>query len=196
MPAIGDQAPNFSADTLNDMGRFDLAEYEGQVVIIVFAGITWCSPCRTEARYLQRLADEFSRRGSQFVIISVNDTFTGGEPAPRLQAELRSFGLTMPVIPVSDELLADYEVSAIPYNFILARDHRICSIHRGASPEDELRRDIADCLRRPYIPPEHRAGCAMAIRQFIRALGNARPSMAGSMRLHSDFTPMPEDRDE
>ena len=195
MPAIGDQARNFSADTLNDMGRFDLAEFEGQVVVIIFAGITWCGPCRLEARYLQRLADEFSRRGSQFLIVSVNSTFTDGEAEEGLNEALRSFGLNMPVIPLSAELSSDYELRGVPTNFILARDHRICSIHVGVAPEDDLRSDIGQCLRRPYIPPEHRAGCAMVIREFIRILGRARPSMAGRMREHDEFTPMPEDRE-
>lgn len=110
----------------------------------IFAGITWCGPCQAEAGYLQRVADDYSGR-CQFVTISVADDAT-------LNDRLRAYGLTMPVIRETSALISDYDVGGVPKNFILDRYHRIGYIHEGLTPEQDLRRDIDECLRRPYIP--------------------------------------------
>ena len=183
MPRPGDRAPHFAGETVNGLGRFDLADHEGQVVVVIFAGLTWCPPCQRKAEYLQRVADDVL--DSQFVMVSV------GDDPDALTGTLGRFGIRFPVLRETPALRTDYDVGGVPMSFVLARDQTVCFVHRGASPEQGFREDITHCADRPYIPPEDRAGCAMAVRTFIGALGNARIVASDGMREHGDQSPAP-----
>src|SRR5437764_8181258 len=68
---VGDVMPAYTAKTL-DGAAYDLGSEKGSVVLVnVWA--TWCGPCRFEIPELQKMHDEFGKRGFKVVGVSVDE---------------------------------------------------------------------------------------------------------------------------
>lgn len=64
-------APPISGEGL-DGEPIDLADYEGEVVVLNFWA-QWCGPCRAEAPFLEQVYEQTEADGVQFVGINVKD---------------------------------------------------------------------------------------------------------------------------
>ncbi len=161
---VGDPAPLFSGLDVTTGQPFNLADHQGEVVLVAFSGITWCPPCKFEAPILEDLWQEFKGNlfpKTQFVVVSVADN-----PA-ELPNSIQQFGLTMPVIN-SNTAQSDYQVNAVPTLFCIDKELKICAIHVGASPpadvlRNELREMLLSCgAQEPGPPINHRMWAAVA----------------------------------
>jgi peroxiredoxin len=65
---IGAVAPNI-VDQDSHGQAFQLADYRGKVVVLVFGG-NWCGPCRSEYPYQRLLTEKYA--GEPFAIVGVN----------------------------------------------------------------------------------------------------------------------------
>jgi peroxiredoxin len=142
MPNIGDPAPQFSATDVINNQTHNLSDYAGQVVLLIFSGPSWCSHCQFEAPVLQDLWEIFDKSVTQpqvqFLIVSV------GESAQAFKTAVQTFGLTFPALLDPNETIKSlYGVSAVPIQFVINTEQKICDIHLGASPpEDALYQKI------------------------------------------------------
>ncbi len=67
----GKPAPAISAETLNN-NKFSLAMLKGRYVVVdVWA--TWCAPCKKEAPYFNRYAEQYTSEAIAFVSLSVDE---------------------------------------------------------------------------------------------------------------------------
>ena len=67
----GKPAPSISAETLNN-NQFSLANLRGRYVVIdVWA--TWCAPCKKEAPYFSRFAEQYTSEAVAFVSLSIDE---------------------------------------------------------------------------------------------------------------------------
>lgn len=109
---------DFQATDLNG-GRWTLRDWNGKVVLVNMWA-TWCTPCRAELPYVQRLYDSFRGRPDRLVI-SIN-VDADAEMARRLVHE---HGYTFPVL--NSRHLADHIdfVDGVPQNRIVDAQSRL-----------------------------------------------------------------------
>jgi thiol-disulfide isomerase/thioredoxin len=135
-------APQFSGPLLGDTGEFDLAQANGDVVVLnVWA--SWCPPCREEAPALQAVATELADEGVRFVGVNVRDNETDAE------AFEREFGVTYPSVvdPTGTLLLAFRDTlppSAIPSTLVIDRQGRLAARVLDEVTETSLRDLVGD----------------------------------------------------
>jgi thiol-disulfide isomerase/thioredoxin len=119
------EAPEFSGPLLGGTGEFDLAQAEGDVVVLnVWA--SWCPPCRNEAPALQAASAELADQDVQFVGINVRDNDVDA------QAFEQEFGLTYPsVVDTTGSLLLAFRdtlpPTAIPSTLVVDREGRLAA---------------------------------------------------------------------
>jgi thiol-disulfide isomerase/thioredoxin len=135
-------APQFSGPLLGDTGEFDLAQANGDVVVLnVWA--SWCPPCREEAPALQAVATELADEGVRFVGVNVRDNETDAG------AFEREFGVTYPSVvdPTGTLLLAFRDTlppSAIPSTLVIDRQGRLAARVLDEVTETSLRDLVGD----------------------------------------------------
>ena len=134
MPNIGDPAPQFSAVDVINNKTYNLADYSGQVVLLIFSGPSWCPPCKFEAPVLQDLWEvfgvSFAQPRVQFLMVSVGDTPQAFKNA------VQNFGITFPALlnPKGTDLSTLYGTNVVPTLFVINTEQKICDIHFGAAP--------------------------------------------------------------
>lgn len=138
---IGDPAPAFDLERLDEPGRVRLADLRGKVVIVNFFA-SWCVPCREEHPALVRAWERY--RTSDVVLIGIlyQDSVESGREF------VRRLGTTWPTA-VDDEgrTALGFGVFGIPETFFIGPDGVIAGRHIGPIDEQTLVRGI-DALRR------------------------------------------------
>ena len=97
----------------------------GKVAVVNFWGV-WCSGCRQEMPYFQRLVDKY-RHDPAVVVLSI-DTY---DALPILQKWIREKAYTFPVL-LDDGLVYDARVESFPTTWFLDRRGRIAYIQIGS----------------------------------------------------------------
>jgi peroxiredoxin len=143
-PNIGDPAPPFSGTIHGTNTTFNLQDYQGQVVLVAFSGLTWCGPCQYEAPILQDAWESFKGcYNVQFVMVHgtfIDSTFD--TELAKLSDAIDDYGITFPVI--ADNAIWDlYGIGGVPKLFIIGPDQTICATKVGAGgTPDEIRHEI------------------------------------------------------
>lgn len=132
-PRVGDAAPSYTARTL-DGEAAAVGEPDGAPVLLNFWA-TWCTPCRTETPFLQRIHERYGSRGLRVIGVSMD--------SPGSVADIRAFVEEMDV---TYRILHDprqqgmdrFRLLGLPATFVLDRDGRIRFARIGpVSEEDE-----------------------------------------------------------
>jgi peroxiredoxin len=111
--AVGEPAPNFELTTL-DGRTVQLADYRGKPVLVNFWA-SWCTPCRDEFPFLQRLV----RRHKDLVVLGVTEDTILAD-AKRFVQHRRA---TWPMLSDADGQVArEYGVKPIPQTMFVDRD--------------------------------------------------------------------------
>ena len=120
--AIPDEVFNRELRDL-DGRSFFLSNYRGQVFVInVWA--TWCGPCRMQIPEMNKLYEQYSRRGVEFVGLSTENPKTDAKAVRELASELKvKYKLGWIDGETAKALLADRP--SIPQTFVVAADGRI-----------------------------------------------------------------------
>jgi peroxiredoxin len=133
--AADDAADTAPAFTLEDVAgdRVALATALARGPVIVEFWATWCGPCRQALPGLQRLHEAYASRGLTVLAVSTDEP----RNRPKIGSTARALGLTFPVLVDADKRVAQlYRVESIPMTFLIDRDGRIRSLHRGYRPGD------------------------------------------------------------
>ncbi|MGD9549191.1 MAG: TlpA family protein disulfide reductase [Candidatus Krumholzibacteriia bacterium] len=136
LTAVGDEAPDFTAELL-DGGSFQLAGQRGKVVLVNWWA-TWCPPCVEEMPHLQeKVWERF--RGEDFAMVAVSRAETPEVVAPWIAAR----GFTFPVALDRERTAYALFASAyIPRSYVIGRDGRILFQSQGYE-EAEFGRMVA-----------------------------------------------------
>lgn len=132
----GQMAADFKLKSVGGK-EFGLQDLKGNFVLLDFWA-TWCGPCRRDLPAVEKLHQEFHRKG--LVVLGVN----GGEDAETVNQFLRTSKLSYPILLTSDnEVMQSYSVTAFPTLVLLDADGKIVFYHVGAGGEKALRESLA-----------------------------------------------------
>jgi thiol-disulfide isomerase/thioredoxin len=136
--------PLAPAFTLKDLkGRpVSLSDFKGKPVFLEFWA-TWCGPCRMSMPEVERLHEEYARKGLQVLGVSVDENPADVGPF------VGEMGIRYPILMAgASGVDAQYQVSGIPAFFVIDKDGRVAGAWLGFEPAfaDQWRRDIDKIL--------------------------------------------------
>jgi thiol-disulfide isomerase/thioredoxin len=145
-PTAGDPAPDFTARALTDGTQIELSKQRDKLVFLTFWA-SWCSPCRQELPVLESVQRKLGK--DRVLVLAVNWKENPGEVAKAARL-IRAKGWQMTFAADGNGLIAArYGIDAIPHLFIIGRDGRILSDHKGygSNSLDSLVADINAALK-------------------------------------------------
>jgi cytochrome c biogenesis protein CcmG/thiol:disulfide interchange protein DsbE len=112
-PPVGSAAPEFTLARLEGAGSVSLVSLRGHPVVLNFWA-SWCTPCKAEAKVLERDWLRYRSRGVVFVGVDYHD----------LGADARTFvaahGLTFPMLNDGPgNVTGSYGISQVPETYVL-----------------------------------------------------------------------------
>ena len=121
---------------------FDLAAYEGKVVIVDFWA-SWCVPCRRSFPWLNAMQHKYADQG--LVIVGVNLDEERAAAEEFLQEYPADFLIHFDV---SKDMAREFGVVAMPSSYLLGRDGEVRKRHFGfkVKKQDEYEAAIAEAL--------------------------------------------------
>jgi thiol-disulfide isomerase/thioredoxin len=132
----GQMAADFKLKSVGGK-EFSLQDLKGKFVLLDFWA-TWCGPCRHELPSVEKLHQEFHRKG--LVVLGVD----GGEDSETVNQFLVSTKLSYPVLLTADSgVLLSYSVTAFPTVVLIDADGKVVYYHVGAGGEKALRESLA-----------------------------------------------------
>ena len=132
----GQAAADFKLKS-NTGKEFSLPDLKGKFVLLDFWA-TWCAPCRHDLPSVEKLHQEFHRKG--LVVLGVN----GGEDSETVNEFLLSSKLSYPILLTPDGgVMQSYRVSAFPTVVLIDADGKIVFYHVGAGGDKALRESLA-----------------------------------------------------
>ena len=137
---VGNQAPDFQLSNL-DGQSISLSDLRGKPVLVNFWA-SWCSPCRAEMPFIQRLYEGWSN--NELVILAINT----GEDFSTVKEFVDSFGLSfMVLLDTKGEVALVYNVRGIPVTFFIDKDGIIRDIKFGTfSSKAEIERRLTKII--------------------------------------------------
>jgi cytochrome c biogenesis protein CcmG, thiol:disulfide interchange protein DsbE len=128
----GDPAPSFVIETF-DGENFDLSVQRGKVVVINFWA-SWSGPCRTEAKVLKTIWNEYKDRGVAFIGIAYTDTERNA------RHHLEEFGVEYPTAPDKRaEISKMYLLRGVPETYIVDQKGNLVMTIPGPTNVKDLR---------------------------------------------------------
>jgi thiol-disulfide isomerase/thioredoxin len=132
----GKPAPDFKLQSVagKEVGLQDL---KGKFVLLDFWA-TWCAPCRHDLPVIEKLHQEFHRKG--LAVIGID----AGEDSDTISQFLQTSKLSYPILLTADSgVLPSYNVTAFPTLVLLDADGKVVFYHVGAGGEKALRESLA-----------------------------------------------------
>ncbi|MCP4301680.1 MAG: TlpA family protein disulfide reductase [Gammaproteobacteria bacterium] len=126
---------------------FDLAKYQGKVVVLDFWA-SWCVPCRRSFPWLNAMNAKYGHDG--LVVIGINVDQEPASAAEFLQKYPASFQISYDTNGV---LAKEFGVQAMPSSFVIGRDGQINAHHLGfkVKRQDEYEAVIVAALRQEKV---------------------------------------------
>jgi thiol-disulfide isomerase/thioredoxin len=117
--------------------EFALQDLRGKFVLMDFWA-TWCGPCRRELPVIEKIHQEFHRKG--LVVLGVD----AGEDSDTVNEFLQTSKLSYPIVLTGDSgVMPAYSVKAFPTVVLIDADGKIVFYHVGTGVEKRLRESLA-----------------------------------------------------
>jgi thiol-disulfide isomerase/thioredoxin len=132
----GKPAPSFKLQSVAGK-EVSLEDLKGKFVLLDFWA-TWCVPCRHDLPVIEKLHQEFHRKG--LAVIGID----AGEDSDTISQFLQTSKLSYPILLTADSsVLPSYNVTAFPTLVLLDADGKVVFYHVGAGGEKALRESLA-----------------------------------------------------
>lgn len=127
---VGNKAPTFTIDSLNNQGALTIAP--GKVTIVDFWA-TWCEPCKKSFPKYQELYVKYKASGLEIVAISVDDEKNG------IPDFAKTHGAKFPVGWDDGKKIADrWKPENMPSSYIVDKNGVVKHVHRGYHDGEEV----------------------------------------------------------
>jgi cytochrome c biogenesis protein CcmG/thiol:disulfide interchange protein DsbE len=123
-PRVGAVAPAFTLRRLDGPGKVSLAAYRGKAVVLNFWA-SWCNPCKSEAKVLERDWTQYRGRVA-FLGIDSNDLASDA----RHFVDVHALTFTM-LDDGSASVMGRYGVEKVPETYVVSRQGRIVAHFAG-----------------------------------------------------------------
>jgi len=121
----GSKQPNPNAILMLDGKSTEVADYQGQVLIVNFWA-SWCPPCRAEMPEIQAYYDQYQDDGLALLMIN------SGEPEATARSFIQQTGFTFPVgLDPTNRISNNYGINALPVTLVYDRSGEIVYRHSG-----------------------------------------------------------------
>jgi thiol-disulfide isomerase/thioredoxin len=129
-------------DAFPDLSRFglegSLPELKGKIVLVDFFA-SWCEPCKESFPAMEELKQKYG--GKDLVIIAVN--------VDKKKEDMDEFVKNHPVTftilrDASNKLVNEVKIPTMPSSFLLDRDGRVHSFHRGFKGAESKKKYAAE----------------------------------------------------
>jgi cytochrome c biogenesis protein CcmG/thiol:disulfide interchange protein DsbE len=134
-------APLKEGDAFPDLTKFNLEgtlpDLHGQVVLVDFFA-SWCEPCKESFPVMEELKQKY---GDKILIVAVNVDKKKAD----MDAFLKSHPVTFTVVrDAANKLVSEVKIPTMPSSFLLDREGRVHSFHRGFKGAETKKRYIED----------------------------------------------------
>lgn len=125
------RAPDYAANQLDGSGELSLDDLRGNVVLLN-AWATWCTPCREEMPFLERLHRDYEGQGLQVVGVSIDR----GDADPRVREFAANLGITFTILrDPKNRFVRTFRTTGVPETLLIGRNGTV--LHRWKGPLDE-----------------------------------------------------------
>ena len=112
----------------------DSHDYIGKGPVLLDFWATWCKPCLKNLPKLQKLYEDYSKKG--LVVLAINED--GTRSLSKVEPLANSLGLTFPVLIDQDrDVMRKYQVSGLPTSILIDKNENVVLTLRGYRPGDE-----------------------------------------------------------
>lgn len=144
-PLIGQPAPEFQLEKLDEKEQVELKSLLGKKVVVLDFWATWCPPCVAGLPQLAEVADAYKKK--TVAVFAVNLEEDGETIREFLEAQKLEIDVLRDA---SAKVAEQYSVSGIPQTVLIGLDGRVHVVHAGL-PQDlkaELTKAIDALLER------------------------------------------------
>ena len=130
--------PLKEGDTFPDLAKFGLEgtlpDLKGKVVLVDFFA-SWCGPCKESFPAMDALQKKYSDKG--FVVLAINLDKKKADMDDFVAKHAVSFAI---VRDASHKLVGEIKIPTMPSSFLLDKDGKVQSAHRGFKGEESVKK--------------------------------------------------------
>ncbi len=132
-------APDFNLKLFSGK-MFRLSDMKGKVVVINFFA-SWCVSCGKETPAIERISQEYAKKGVVFLAIAIDDT------EKKARAFIEKIGLNIPAgLDKTGEIKEAYGLYGMPTTFFIDKKGRVSYFHAGVITGKLLDQEIGKLL--------------------------------------------------
>jgi len=121
-PLIGQQAPDFTLETLSEQ-QVNMTRFRNGQPAIIFFWATWCPHCRKQLQELTQQRQQIEENGIKIILVDV------GESLKKVKSYMDDNKISFDCfLDQSSELASAYEIVGVPTFFLVSQEGTVVAV--------------------------------------------------------------------